>query len=43
MADLYLKKNEYFGGEKPNYIDFYLLSHLKTNWGSKYFKNYLQE
>jgi hypothetical protein len=42
MSDLYLKKNEYFGGSKPNFIDFYLLAHLKTKWQSRHFKIYLE-
>lgn len=42
MSDLYLKKNEFFGGSKPNFIDFYLLAHLKTKWQSRYFKAYLE-
>jgi hypothetical protein len=42
MSDLYLKRSEYFGGQKPNFIDFYLLAHLKTKWQSKYLRSYLE-
>lgn len=39
---MYLIKNEYFGGDKPNFIDFYLYANFRTKWDSKCFKNYLQ-
>ena len=38
-----LASGDYFGDERPNHIDFYLFSILKTKEGSSYFHKYLEE
>jgi hypothetical protein len=43
LTSVYLTKQPFFGGSKPNHIDFYLKAQLLTRCGSSLFLKYLQE
>jgi hypothetical protein len=38
---LYLSKAPFFGGARPNHVDFYLMAQLKTKGGCGLFLQYL--